>query len=126
MPGWEERLHIGASVLRSCANDFIRYPQRVGQMSPERRRGSRRSVRQPAIIIKFDGVIVGKCVMADVSATGAKLLSKVSSAIPHEFLLILSRDGGLRRQCLVVWRSETAIGVRFTSKQRPGGSPNNV
>jgi hypothetical protein len=92
---------------------------------PERRRASRRIVRQPAIIIK-DGVIVGKCVVVDVSATGAKLLSKVSSAVPHEFLLILSRDGRLRRQCLVVWRSEAAIGVRFTPEQRPGRSPSNV
>lgn len=64
--------------------------------------------------------------MIDVSATGAKLLSKVSSAVPQEFHLILSRDGRLRRQCQVVWRSETAIGVRFTSEQWPGASPNNV
>jgi hypothetical protein len=92
----------------------------------ERRRGLRRSVRQPAIIINDDGLIVGKCVMVDVSATGAKLLSKLTSAVSHEFLLILSRDGVLRRQCQVVWRSESAIGVRFALEQRPGGSPNNV
>jgi hypothetical protein len=64
--------------------------------------------------------------MVDVSATGAKLFSKVPSEVPQEFHLILSRDGQLRRQCQVVWRSAAAIGVRFKSELPPGGAPNNV
>jgi len=33
--------------------------------------------------------------------------------LPDYFILLLSHDGHLRRQCSVAWRTETAIGVEF-------------
>ena len=53
--------------------------------------------------------------MLDVSATGAKLRPKLPDAVPHEFVLVLSRDGGLRRHCMVAWRAGTTMGVRFVA-----------
>ena len=82
-------------------------------MNIERRKSPRRAVRQPAIIINGDGSILGPCMMLDVSATGARLRPKLLEAVPHEFVLVLSRDGGLRRQCTVAWRAGTTMGVRF-------------
>ena len=45
--------------------------------------------------------------------TGARLEIKNLEAVPDQFMLLLSYDGRLRRQCSVVWRSETAIGIEF-------------
>jgi hypothetical protein len=33
--------------------------------------------------------------------------------VPDKFTLLMSRDGKVRRQCQVVRRSETGIGVQF-------------
>jgi hypothetical protein len=82
-------------------------------MGADNRRHPRRFVRQPAIIVTGEGSILGKCVMLDVSASGAKLRPLMSGALPQEFVLVLSRDGRLRRRCTVAWRSETAVGVHF-------------
>jgi hypothetical protein len=35
------------------------------------------------------------------------------SEVPDKFTLLLSRDGKVRRQCHVMRRSETGIGVQF-------------
>ena len=82
-------------------------------MAVENRKHARRSVCQPAIMVKRDGSILGKCLMLDVSASGAKLKRAASGLVPPQFVLILSRDGRLRRQCLVVWQSGVTMGVRF-------------
>jgi hypothetical protein len=51
--------------------------------------------------------------MIDISDTGARLKTDASQALPDEFILLLSHDGRLHRQCTVAWRSATAVGVRF-------------
>jgi hypothetical protein len=51
--------------------------------------------------------------MKDVSATGAKLELQTQSEIPNEVTLVLSKYGNVRRNCIVSWRSNTAVGVRF-------------
>jgi PilZ domain len=51
--------------------------------------------------------------MKDVSATGAKLELQTQSEIPDEVTLVLSKYGNVRRKCIVSWRSNAAIGVRF-------------
>lgn len=53
------------------------------------------------------------CKLMDVSEGGAKLIAAKPDAIPDAFTLRLSRDGAVRRACVVVWRSEKIIGVRF-------------
>ena len=79
----------------------------------EKRKDVRRSVQQPAIVVRGDGSVFGRCLMSDVSATGAKLKLAAGGVAPPQFILVLSRDGQLRRQCLVVWQSGATLGVRF-------------
>ena len=55
--------------------------------------------------------------MVDVSNGGARLAVRAANAVPNEFMLWLSPDGYVRRQCLVQWRSVSEIGIRFTGHQ---------
>jgi len=82
-------------------------------MGPEHRKDTRRIVRQAARMVCSDGSGLGTCLMIDVSRTGARLRVDASDAVPDEFILLLSHDGKLHRQCAVAWRSLTAVGVRF-------------
>ncbi len=82
-------------------------------MSPEYRKSKRRLVRQSAKMVGSDGSALGSCLMTDISGSGARLKVDGSEALPDQFILLLSHDGELRRTCSVVWRSETAVGVRF-------------
>ena len=79
----------------------------------EARSSKRRSVLQGARIAGVDGSFLENCRILDVSAGGARLQVSNPSGLPDHFFLLLSRDGTLRRQCAVVWRSETNVGVEF-------------
>jgi PilZ domain len=74
-------------------------------------------------MLGLDGSALGPCVMADVSAGGARLLVKPTANVPNRFILLLSRDGELRRECFVAWRSVNKIGVRFDSRPLPRRNP---
>jgi hypothetical protein len=82
-------------------------------MSIEKRKSFRRSVRQPAMIFNNVGSILGPCAIVDVSTAGAKLRPLKPMEVPAEFVLVLSKDGQVRRRCIVAWQSDAAIGVRF-------------
>jgi hypothetical protein len=82
-------------------------------MGPEHRKDTRRIVRQAARMVCSDGSALGTCLMIDISRTGARLRVDASDAVPDEFILLLSHDGKLRRQCAMAWRSLTAVGVHF-------------
>jgi len=82
-------------------------------MSTEFRKKKRRFISHGARIVLADGSILEDCRIMDISATGARLETKALDAVPDQFILLLSYDGRLRRQCSVVWRSETAIGAEF-------------
>jgi hypothetical protein len=82
-------------------------------MRPEYRKSARRYVRTGARMAGADGSALGRCLILDLSGTGARLETNASKALPDEFILLLSHDGRLHRKCAVAWRSETAIGVRF-------------
>ena len=84
-------------------------------MSNERRRALRQSMRLEAMIFDLEGSMVGPCMMMNISVSGAKLILQEPAEVPDCFVLVLSRKGGVRRQCEVTWRSEASIGVRFVS-----------
>lgn len=85
-------------------------------MSPEHRQSIRRKVRNGARVVRPDGTALGSCLMIDLSATGAHLRVQSPEALPDQFILLLSHDGRLRRECAVAWRSTTSVGVRFLSE----------
>lgn len=82
-------------------------------MRPNHRRHRRYNVAQGGRIARADGASLGTCLVLDISASGARLEMKTPDAVPDSFVLLLSRDGLVRRQCVVAWRSEVAIGVEF-------------
>ncbi|MGB7252204.1 MAG: PilZ domain-containing protein [Xanthobacteraceae bacterium] len=82
-------------------------------MRPEFRKKKRRYISHGARIALADGSLLENCRIIDISGTGARLEIKNLEGVPDQFVLLLSYDGRLRRQCSVVWRSETAIGIEF-------------
>jgi hypothetical protein len=82
-------------------------------MNTEQRETVRRVVRLGATIVGADNSVLAPCLMADVSPGGARLIVQSPAALPDRFALVLSRDGGLRRECAVAWRSNNALGVEF-------------
>jgi PilZ domain-containing protein len=82
-------------------------------MRPEFRKKKRHFIAHGARIVLADSSLLENCRIIDISDTGARLEVKNLDAVPDQFILLLSYDGRLRRQCSVVWRSETAIGIEF-------------
>jgi hypothetical protein len=79
----------------------------------QQRRSKRHYVRLVARLAQADGAELGSCVMTDISRTGARLSTTAASTLPEHFVLLLSAMAQVRRRCLVVWRSERAVGVEF-------------
>lgn len=52
-----------------------------------------------------------RCVIADISASGARLTVDDVRLVPDEFVLALSTE--LMRKCRVMWRRKTQVGVKF-------------
>jgi hypothetical protein len=90
-------------------------------MAAEHRKSVRRAVSQGARIALVDGSILGTCQVCDVSVTGARLeFQPPLFRVPDHFLLLLSYDGRLRRQCAVVWRKRDSVGVEFIANRTCG------
>lgn len=80
-------------------------------MGAELRKAKRRRVSQPAL---EDGSIIGKCMLLDISAAGARLKLIGDFTVPAEFTLLLSEfNSAMRRHCATAWEHEKQIGVRF-------------
>jgi hypothetical protein len=85
----------------------------------ERRGGTRRRTLKGACVVFNNGWGAIACVVRNVSETGALLQVASTIGIPTEFALVFD-DGGSTQQCMVRWRSQTSLGVRFKA---PGGVP---
>jgi hypothetical protein len=86
---------------------------RIRSMPTDQRKSRRYSVGHGARIVWDDGSSPQNCRILDVSAHGARLELETAATVPDKFMLLLSHDGGLRRQCCVIWRSENAVGIEF-------------
>ena len=85
-------------------------------MNQERRKWPRRQVNQPVLMAQPDGAMIAPCTMVDVSAGGARLRLEADVSVPSEFNLMLSKfDPRMMRRCLIAWRDERQMGVRFLS-----------
>ena len=81
----------------------------------EKRRKVRRTVRYPATVDVGGDSNPRPCTLCDASQEGAQILVDDAASLPDEFILVLGYDGTARRNCRVVWRSDTQIGVEFTA-----------
>jgi hypothetical protein len=80
----------------------------------ELRKRPRRQFHYTAKIV-VDGAEPRPCTISDISHTGARLLLESEESLPDRFILLLTRNGGARRQCRVVWRTGLNIGVEFAT-----------
>jgi hypothetical protein len=82
-------------------------------MSAEKRDSRRRAVMTPGMVMGGAKRALQICVVRNLSASGAKLGFNATDDVPDRFTLILSRDGSVNRDCIVVWRSDREVGVQF-------------
>jgi hypothetical protein len=80
---------------------------------PEHRRSPRRKLGVPARINWAEAISPQACILADISATGARLTTIAAEDLPEQFDLLLAGDNGPRRRAVVVLRKKSNIGVRF-------------
>jgi PilZ domain len=68
-----------------------------------------------ATIAALDGTWQRRCLVDDVSQTGAKLMvmGSIEGLDVNEFFLVLSPTGPIRRRCQMAWVDGDTIGVRF-------------
>ena len=57
------------------------------------------------------------CAIADISATGARIVLATECNLPERFILLLTPSGEARRHCRLVWRNGLAAGVEFPMQQ---------
>jgi hypothetical protein len=77
------------------------------------RKHRRQQLHYPAFIVPGPGRAPLKCMLSDVSKSGAKIALSDDQELPDEFILLLSTDGRTRRNCRVVWRDDGRTGVEF-------------
>ncbi len=78
----------------------------------EMRKKPRRGFHYTARIVKDKDTQVA-CAIADISHSGARLTLDADVELPVDFVLLLTRNGGPRRHCRVIWRDGLTIGVTF-------------
>ena len=62
--------------------------------------------------VKIGGLAIRRCVIADVSSSGVRLIVDASVPIPREFELVTDK-GAPGRKCAIKWRNATQLGAAF-------------
>ena len=78
-----------------------------------KKREPRKSVHQPGWITLDGGFAARRCVVHDMSSSGAKITVEDASALGARLRLAFSRDARTGRNCEVVWRRGKSFGVKF-------------
>ncbi len=79
----------------------------------ELRRKPRRNFHYNASVLLDAKSLPQPCEIADISATGARIVLAKDCELPERFILLLTRSGEARRHCRLVWRDGLAAGVEF-------------
>lgn len=87
-------------------------------MSANNRSRKRQPVCVDGMIYDRSGKQLASCTLRNISETGAQLELAGETEIPEKFLLSLSRDGQVQRQCKKIWQFSTVTGVRFCDEPR--------
>ncbi|HEX4407372.1 MAG TPA: PilZ domain-containing protein [Xanthobacteraceae bacterium] len=83
----------------------------------ELRQNKRQNLRYAAtLLIDQDGT-TQPCRVADISETGARLITDESTELPEQFILVLTPMGEVRRVCRLIWRDGKRLGVRFVNSE---------
>lgn len=82
-------------------------------MAAVKKREVRKSLQQPGWITLDGGFAARRCVVHNMSATGARITVDDSNALPAKLRLAFARDARTGRKCEVVWRRGKTVGIRF-------------
>jgi hypothetical protein len=82
-------------------------------MALTKKRDVRKSLQQPGWIILDGGFGARRCVVRDMSSTGAKITIDDPNTLPAKLRLAFARDARTGRKCEVVWRRGNSFGVKF-------------
>jgi PilZ domain len=88
---------------------FVRFKQRF----IERRQSIREQVQLQASIELGNGSPPMICIVTDASEGGARIKVSSPAELPKDFWLVLTKDRMKRRQCRMVWRSKSQVGVKY-------------
>jgi hypothetical protein len=77
-----------------------------------RRRSARRAANQAAWIERVS-TILERCVVINVSDSGARLTIRDVYDLPESFALHMTRTSNAGRLCRIVWRRDHDVGVEF-------------
>ena len=84
----------------------------------EKRKTQRKHLRHSGWIASRETETIQKCMISDISDSGARLDVENAGDLPDEFVLLLTRNAKTRRTCRIVWRSRSQVGVHFDRPQR--------
>jgi hypothetical protein len=87
-------------------------------MIADKRKMPRRAMHHPALVLAGDARPL-KCLLADISESGARLKMQAGEELPDSFMLQLGDDRAPHRQCHVVWRQGGELGIRFERPLKP-------
>jgi PilZ domain len=82
-------------------------------MALTKKRDVRKSLQQPGWIILDGGFAARRCVVRDMSSTGAKITIDDPNTLPAKLRLAFARDARTGRKCEVVWRRGNSFGIKF-------------
>jgi hypothetical protein len=82
-------------------------------MTAAKKREARKSLQQPGWITLEGGFAARRCVVRDMSSTGAKITIDDPNTLPAKLRLAFARDARTGRKCEVVWRRGKSVGVKF-------------
>jgi hypothetical protein len=86
-------------------------------MINERRQHRRITINRIAKVQADSGSLPRDCMITDMSRSGARLFAD-GIDVPDQFHLLISGDGGMKRECQVVWRLGGEIGVTFVGREQ--------
>jgi hypothetical protein len=92
-------------------------------MIGNKRRHRRQSLERRAVLRTLDGEPLGACVVSDISVGGARVMLDSPTRLPDAFMLCLTEDGAVSRECKVVWQRDDVVGVEFRGASAAGGRP---
>lgn len=81
-------------------------------MDEDHRRAPRRRTLKGATIVFGEGNFTVKCLVKNLSDTGALLEMENTNEVPNTFRLAFEDRSG-SKACTVAWRAEKRLGVRF-------------
>jgi len=82
-------------------------------MASNNRATKRQPITVEGMIYDHHGKSIAPCTLRNVSAGGAQIELEQEIDLPRTFMLSLSRDGHVRRNCIKVWQFATVAGVKF-------------